>query len=320
MGLALDLKLYYRSHQWTVPRGAPIRFPQSLVFFLKGMLMGIADVIPGVSGGTMALITGIYERLIHAIRSINHRFITLALKGDMKGARENARAIDIQLLAPLLVGILAAVALFAWIIDYLLTNQTGPTYGFFFGLILASAILVSNYVERIEPKHIASGVVGFVIVFLIIGIDQIEGNHALPIIFLAGSIAICAMILPGISGALILLIIGQYQHLLDAVNDRDLVVLAVFAMGAIIGIILFARLLDHLIKNHKSLTMAFLFGLMLGALRVPVEKIGGATDTGSMMDITMVVIPAVLGFLAVTIIERKSRNVEGALEEGTSKV
>ena len=296
-----------------------MRLPQSIVFFLKGMLMGVADIIPGVSGGTMALITGIYERLIHAIRSIDFRFVTLALRGDLKGAKENARAIDYQLLAPLLVGILAAVGLFAWVIEYLIKNQTAPTYGFFFGLILASAILVYNYVERIEPKHIGSCVVGFVLVFLIIGIDQIEANPALPIIFLAGAIAICAMIRPGISGAHILLIIGHYDHLLDAVNDRDFVVLAVFAAGAIIGIVLFSRLLDHLIKNHRSLTMAFLFGLMLGALRVPVEKIGGATDTGSMTDIAFVVIPAILGFLTVTVIERKSREVEGDLGEGTSK-
>jgi putative membrane protein len=297
----------------------PIRFPQSLVFFLKGMLMGIADVIPGVSGGTMALITGIYERLIHAIRSIDFRLLTLALRGDLKGARENARAIDYQLLAPLLAGILVAVALFAWVIEYLITDQTGPTYGFFFGLILGSAILVSHYIDRIEPKHIVTGLAGFALVFLVVGIDKIEGDHSLVVIFIAGVIAICAMILPGISGALILLIIGQYKYLLASVNDRYIPPLAVFAAGAVIGIVLFARLLDHMLKNHRSLTMAFLFGLMLGALRVPAEEVGGVTDTGSMADIALVVIPAVLGFIAVTVIERKSRDVEGDLGEGTSK-
>jgi putative membrane protein len=259
----------------------------------------------------MALITGIYERLVHAVRSIDFGFIPLLLRGDRKGAKENARAIDYQLLAPLLAGILCAVVLFAWVIDYLLNNQQGPTYGFFFGLILASAILVSHYVDRIRPEHVVSGLAGFLLVFLVVGVERVEGDHTLPIIFLAGALAICAMILPGISGALILLIIGQYDVMVDAAKTLDLPVLAVFAVGALVGIVLFSRLLDHMLENHRSLTMAFLFGLMLGALRVPAERIGGATDLDSPLDIATVVVPAVLGFLLVIIIMRKSRALDG---------
>lgn len=281
--------------------------------FLKGMLMGMADIIPGVSGGTMALITGIYERLIHAIRSIDFRFVTLALRGDRKGARENLRSIDYPLFVPLLLGIFLAFVLLARLMRFLLDEGTGPTYGFFFGLILASAGFVYNYVDRLDGQHFVSGFAGFVFVFVIVGIEELEGNHTLPVVFLAGVVAICAMILPGISGSLILLIIGQYDHMLDALNDRDVRTLGVFAVGAVIGILLFARLLDYMIKHHRSVTMAFLFGLMLGALRVPLEKIGGATDLGSVPGVLLVIVAAVLGFILVLAVERKSREIEERL-------
>jgi putative membrane protein len=287
-----------------------IRFPDFPVIFLKGLLMGMADIIPGVSGGTMALITGIYERLIHGIRSIDFKFVTLAIRGDLKGARGNLRSIDYPLFAPLLLGILVAFIILARIIDYLLDHQTGPTYGFFLGLILASAIFVYEYIERVDLKNIASGVAGFVLVFLIVGIEQLEGNHSTPLIFLAGVIAICAMILPGISGSLILLIIGQYDHMLDAFNDRDLATIGTFAIGAAIGIILFSRFLDHMIQNYRSMTMAFLFGLMLGALRVPVEKVGGDTDLSSIPVVLLVTVTAILGFVLVLAAEQRMAGIE----------
>jgi putative membrane protein len=261
----------------------------------------------------MALITGIYERLIHAIRSIDFRFVTLALRGDRKGARANLRSMDYPLIVPLLLGIFLAFVLLARLMRFLLDEQTGPTYGFFFGLILASAGFVYKYVDRLDGPNFVSGFAGFVFVFVIVGIEELEGNHSMPVIFLAGVIAICAMILPGISGSLILLIIGQYDHMLDALNDRDLRTLGVFAVGAVIGIFLFARLLDFMIKRYRSLTMAFLFGLMLGALRVPVEKIGEATDLGSVPSLLLVIVTAVLGFIMVLAVERKSREFEEGL-------
>ena len=295
----------------------PIKFPGFPFIFLKGLLMGMADIIPGVSGGTMALITGIYERLIHGIRSVNFRFVTLALRGDRKGARENLRSIDYQLFVPLLLGILLAVIIFARVIEYLLDEQTAPTYGFFLGLILASAVFVYKYVERFTVQYLVSGIVGFLVVFLIVGVNELEGSHAPLVIFLAGVIAICAMILPGISGSLILLILGQYHFMLDAVNGRDLLVLTIFAVGAIIGLILFSRLLDYLIKNYKQMTMAFLFGLMLGALRVPAEKIGGSTDFDTLPAVLIVIASAVLGFVLVFAVERRSGEMKAGSGSGT---
>jgi putative membrane protein len=238
----------------------------------------------------------------------------------MRGARENLRSMDYQLFVPLLLGIFLAVIILARLIEYLLDHQTAPTYGFFLGLILASAVFVFRYVERFTAKHVVSGVAGFLVVFLIVGLDQLEGNHAPLVIFFAGVIAICAMILPGISGSLILLILGQYHYMLDALNDRDLVVLAIFAIGAVIGIILFSRLLDHMIRNYKQLTMVFLFGLMLGALRVPVEKIADSTDFSTLPAVLIVGATAVLGFVLVFAVERRSGDLKagrGTDDDGT---
>ncbi|MCK4613816.1 MAG: DUF368 domain-containing protein [Thermoplasmata archaeon] len=275
--------------------------------------MGMADIIPGVSGGTMALITGIYERLIHAIRGIDFKFAYHFLKGDVKAARENLKAIDFPLLFPLVFGIILAFLVLAQIIEFLLENHTAPTYAFFFGLILASAGIVSKYVERIDIRHIISCVLGFFLVFLIVGIEEIEGNHSPIVIFLSGGIAICAMILPGISGSLILLILGQYHYMLDALNNRDIKDIITFLTGAVLGLLAFSRLLDHMISHHRSVTMAFLFGLMLGALRVPAEKIGGSADPSAVGDVSLLLLTAVIGFLIVGIIEWRSREIEEKL-------
>jgi len=293
-----------------------LKFPESFVLFLKGLLMGMADIIPGVSGGTMALITGIYERLIHSIRDIDFKFISYFLKRDFKAAKKNFLAIDFPFLIPLGAGIAAALIILAEVIRYLLDYHTAPTYAFFFGLILASAGIVSRYVERIDKNHLISGIIGFVFVFVIVGFEEIGENHSPAAIFFSGAIAICAMILPGISGSLILLVIGQYDYMLNAFTDRDIPDLATFAAGAFIGIVMFSRLLDHMIRHHRSMTMAFLFGLMLGALRVPIEKVGGDADTGVMAEMGLVLVAAVAGFIMVALIEWKSM---GSGEDGFPK-
>lgn len=280
---------------------------------LKGYLMGMADIIPGVSGGTMALITGIYERLIHAIRDIDFKFVLYFLKGDFKASKKDFMSMDLQLLIPLGIGILAAFLSLAQVMRILLDDFTAPTYAFFFGLILASAGIVSKYVEKIDGPHFVSGLVGFVFVFLLVGLDKLDSNHSTPVIFLSGAIAICAMILPGISGSLILLIIGQYDHMLDALNNRTFGDLITFAAGAFIGLILFSRLLDYMITHHKSMTMAFLFGLMLGALRVPIDKIGEHGNLGVISEVGVILLAAIAGFVMVLVIEFKSKEIEEKL-------
>jgi putative membrane protein len=290
-----------------------IRVPPSFVIFLKGMLMGMADIVPGVSGGTMALISGIYERFVGALSSINFKFITRGLKGDREGARKSWMSIDWAFIIPLFIGILLAMVIFARVIDHLLDNFAGPTYAFFFGLILASAGFVYKYVEHLDVRHVLSGVIGFLLVVVVVGIEQITDNHSLPVLFISGAIAVCAMVLPGISGSLTLLILGQYEYFLEALNKGSWKDLIAVGAGAVIGILLFARFLNWLLKSHRSATMAFLFGCMLGALRLPSEIIIAETDATSMTAVVLVLVSAALGFAGVFALERRSESIKERL-------
>jgi len=285
----------------------------SFIIFLKGMLMGSADIIPGVSGGTMALITGIYERLIHAIKGINLKFIPYLIKGEKEKAIENLKSIDFQLLLPLGLGILVAFFTLARLILYLMEYHTALVFGFFFGLILASASVVYKYIEKIDLWCVLSALAGFVGVVLLIGLKEVGENHTLPVIFFSGMVAICAMILPGISGSLILLTLNQYYYMLSALRNvrNQLVEILVFVFGAILGLAAFSRVLDYLLRTHRSGTMAFLFGLMLGALRRPAEEIGSEIKGSYFsLDFTFVLISLALGVFAVFFVELKTKDLK----------
>ena len=275
-------------------------YRETLLIFLRGLLMGTADVIPGVSGGTMALITGIYQRLIHAISQINLTFLFYALEGEWSKAREELRKWDFNLFIPLLAGIGLAVLTMSKVMTMLLTVYTAPTYAYFFGLILASAGFVYKHVDELNLKNITFLIIGLVFAILFVGLNPIQTNHTLPIIFLSGMIAICAMILPGISGAFILLLLNQYEYMLNALNELKIVEIIIFMLGALIGILSFSRLLDYLLDHHKSITMAFLVGLMIGTLRLPYTKISTTMDS-----VWPVLIAAVIGFALVIILEKQ---------------
>jgi len=226
--------------------------------------MGTADIVPGVSGGTIALITGIYERLVHAISSVDLRFISHFIKRDFDGAQ----------------------------------NFEASTYAFFFGLILASAVLLYPKIEGLSIKILLFSVAGFLVATLQIG-------HSLPIIFLSGMIAICAMILPGISGAFILLLLNQYEYMLSVLKDLQFLEIFIFIIGALIGILAFSRVLDRVLRKYKSFTLAFLIGLMLGTLRLLYENIESSIDS-----IWPVVISGLLGFFIILVlIELRKRVV-----------
>jgi len=263
--------------------------------------MGTADVIPGVSGGTIALITGIYERLIHAISKIDFRFILYLLEGDIKSFKENIKKeIDFQLFVPLLLGIGLAILTMSKVISFLLVNYTALTYAFFFGLILASANFVYKHVDAFSLKNIVFLIIGFIFALLFVGLNPIQANHSLPVIFLSGTVAICAMILPGISGAFILLLLNQYEYMIKILNNFQVLEIITFGFGALIGILSFSRILDFLLNNHKSITMAFLVGLMLGTLRLPYQKIATTMDS-----FLPVLVSAVVAFILVFILELK---------------
>lgn len=275
-------------------------YRETLLIFLRGLLMGTADVIPGVSGGTMALITGIYQRLIHAISQINLTFLFYALEGEWAKSRLELKKWDFNLFIPLLAGIGLAVLTMSKVMTMLLTVYTASTYAFFFGLILASAGFVYKHVDELNLKNLTFLVVGLVFAILFVGLNPIQANHTLPIIFLSGVVAICAMILPGISGAFILLLLNQYEYMLNALNELKIVEIIVFILGALIGILSFSRLLDYLLDHHKSITMAFLVGLMIGTLRLPYSKISATMDSP-----WPVLIAAIIGFVLVVVLEKQ---------------
>ncbi len=254
--------------------------PVDILVFCKGFLMGLADIIPGVSGGTIALITGIYERLVTAIGNISAEPLAHYLKGEKAEFSESVGRIDPVFLGVLLAGIGLGALLMSQVILGLLDLFPAETYAFFFGLILASSILIYY---RIEQKHdlpaMAWGIPGFATGLLIGMANPAAFGHSLPVLFLTGAVALCAMILPGISGAYITLLLNQYAYLLKAISSLDLIPLIAFAAGGVAGLLSFTRFLKYLLRTYHTQTLAFLTGLMLGSTIILVDLIrlsGGA--------------------------------------------
>ena len=237
--------------------------PNWLKIYLSGVLMGMADVVPGVSGGTMAFILGIYDRLINALSGVNKASVKMLFKGDVKGLWLH---FDLTFLLLLGLGVLTSIVLFARVISYWLVNYPIFVWSFFFGLILASSVLLIRQIESIrlaEANALLLGVCLGVGVSLLVP-AQLQISYGM--IFLAGMIAICAMILPGISGSFMLLMMGMYGFILTAIKGMQFDVILVFAMGALVGIMSFSKLLKWLLMHYQSLTFALLTGVMLGAL------------------------------------------------------
>lgn len=255
-------------------KGADLeKVKSSLVLIFKGIVMGFADVIPGVSGGTMALITGIYEELIESLESFDPTILVDLISGRLEEFWQGLKAVKYGFLIPLLTGIAFALLLGSQFVRYLLDKYPPYMYSFFFGLILASAILLYFELPEINISSFQAGLLGVIAAILIVGISGGNFGHGLPIILVSGAIAVCAMILPGISGAFILLLIGQYEYILDAIGKlpASLPTLIVFGLGAGVGIISFSRLLSYALERWRPQTLGFLIGLMLGALRKPFE-------------------------------------------------
>jgi putative membrane protein len=226
--------------------------------------MGAADVVPGVSGGTMAFILGIYEELIRGIRSFDGELVRLLLKLNFRGASNH---VPWRFLGSLAAGILTAIFTLAHLIAWLLENRPVLIWSFFFGLVLASVIAVTGHVPKWRFRYVLALALSAAGAFLLVGLTPQTTPDTLPFLFVSASIAICAMILPGISGSFILVLLGKYQYVLQAVNDRNFLVLLVFSLGAATGLILFSRLLNWLLTRRHDLTIAILVGFMLGSLR-----------------------------------------------------
>ena len=238
-------------------------FKDYSLLVLKGMGMGAADVVPGVSGGTIAFIVGIYEELIDSIKSINGESLKLLLTGKIAAFW---KAINANFLLFLVTGIGISVFSLVKVITWLLTEHPILVWAFFFGLVLASTWFVSKDIKKWNWKTILSYVIGIIIAFYITIATPAETPTNLPFIFLCGVIAICAMILPGISGSFILVLLGKYFYIMDAVKTFNIPVMLVFICGAAIGITSFSRVLSFALRKFHDVTIAVLAGFMLGSL------------------------------------------------------
>lgn len=234
-----------------------------LLLWLKGCAMGTADVVPGVSGGTLAFVSGIYEELIGAIKSVDTTALRLLVRLRFK---ELWRHIDGPFLLPVLLGIGTAVFSLARLMTWLLTHHPIGVWSFFFGLIVASALLVAREVGHWDWRRAAALAAGIAAAWWITVATPAETPETWWFVMLSGAIAICAMILPGISGAFILLLLGKYQFIMQAVGNLDIPVLLCFLVGAVAGIVSFSHLLSWLLDRWHDMTVAVLMGFMIGSL------------------------------------------------------
>lgn len=241
-----------------------MRTPKDSVFlFLKGIGMGAADIIPGVSGGTIAFITGIYEELITSIKSVDFEALKLLTSGKFLLFWKK---INGSFLTVLLSGILVSLISLAKLISQLLQDHPIQLWSFFFGLVLVSALVVSRDIRKWKVMVVVSFLLGCLIAFLITQIAPAETPHSIPWIFFSGTIAICAMILPGISGSFLLIMLGKYIFIVKALTEFDLKIILVFSSGCLLGLMAFSRVISWLFKKYRDITIAVLAGFMIGSL------------------------------------------------------
>jgi len=259
---------------------------------VKGMAMGIAETIPGVSGGTIAFITGIYERLLNAIKAWNGKNLKLLFKGKIA---EFYEAIDGSFIVSLFLGMGVGIVSGVFAITYLIEHYIEPLWAFFFGLIIASVVLIVRQVNKWDWIRIVLLIVGTLFAISIISINPVEGNTAYWFVFLCGMIAVSALMMPGISGSFMLLIMGMYGIILPAFksvltqpNMDDILMIGVFALGLVAGLLTFSRVLSWTFRKHHQSTLVILTGFMLGSLykiwpwRMPtswINKINGDIET-----------------------------------------
>ncbi len=234
-----------------------------LLLVLKGMAMGAADVVPGVSGGTIAFISGIYEELISTIGGVN---LSLLKTLKEEGLAAAWKALNGNFIVALFLGIFISIASLAKIISVLLVTQPVILWSFFFGLVVASVLFVGKQVKKWKTTTIISLVLGSAFAYYITILPPLAQSDSTFYIFISGMIAICAMILPGISGSFILLILGSYQTVLNAVKDREILTIATFMAGCVVGLLAFSKILKWTFKNFHDVTVAVLTGFLIGSL------------------------------------------------------
>ncbi|MGI9559416.1 MAG: DUF368 domain-containing protein [Flavobacteriaceae bacterium] len=238
-------------------------FLDYLWLFFKGMAMGAADIVPGVSGGTIAFISGIYEELISTLSQFK---ISLISEFKKKGIKAVWNTVNGNFLLAIFLGIASSILLLSELVTWLLDEEPILIWAFFFGLVLASILYVFKKIERLNAVALIVLLLGVFIAYQITKLEILNSSESYPYLFLSGAIAICAMILPGISGAFILVIMGVYSTVLQAINDKDFLKIATFGFGALVGILYFSKILKWLFAKYKDLTLALLTGFMAGAM------------------------------------------------------
>ena len=239
---------------------------QYIANFFKGLGVGSANVIPGVSGGTIALITGIFERLINALKSFNLTAIKLFFSGKFK---EFAQHTDLWFLASVGAGVVAAILSIARLFEFLFAEYPIYLWSFFFGMILVSIYYVGITIERFNWKVLVSFVIGTAIALFIAFGTPAKENSNFIYLMICGAVATCSMILPGLSGSFVLVLMGNYQLIMiDAVNDLNLKILFPVAVGGVVGLLAFSHLLSWIFKNYRDITIAVLTGFILGSMPI----------------------------------------------------
>lgn len=296
-----------------------------LVVALKGAAMGVAEIIPGVSGGTIALVVGIYDRLVAAIAGLRpaplRHLPYLHRRDNRRAFVDEFVEMDLPFLIALGLGMATMLILLARVVEGILATYPGITYAFFAGLILASAIVLYQYVSVDTPGRIGLSLLVIATAFVLSGLASTTMGHSMPVIFVAGAIAITAMVLPGVSGSFLLVALGQYEYMIAALNDfisgigalvsdrsSDALIEAappvfVFLMGATIGVLSVAHAVSYALERARELTLIVLISLMVGALRVPGEEVLDAWDPSPTW-IGAVLLAAIVGAGAILVFDR----------------
>lgn len=288
----------------------------ALSLFLKGILMGICDIIPGISGGTIAFITGIYSRLINAVKSFSPQlvidFFQYVFRRDKEHLdilKEDIKKLDLVFLITLGIGIGTAILLGSRVMSFLLKNYFTYTISFFVGLILASSKSIYDKIERHHTKNKLFGLLGLLLGISFVFIIPVNINPGLWYVFLGGFLAINAMFLPGISGAFILLILGLYEFILDALHNLldNINVFVVFGVGAALGAFTISRVVSFLFRKDKCKTLYVLLGLVVGCLSIPLKNIYIKNGSWSLLNIIVLILFLVLGLISAKTIDELNK-------------
>lgn len=292
---------------------------EHLIIVLKGMAMGVAELVPGVSGGTIAFVAGIYEELITSINNVHPSLISVWRKEGFKAFWQKLNG---NFLIALFLGMLISIFSFSKLITWLLENKPIPLWSFFFGLVLASVLFVAKAIKKWGAVTVLLLVFGAIVAYFVTTLPPSQNSDSLPYLFFSGALAVCAMILPGISGSFILVLLGSYKTVLDAVDDKNFKILITVTLGVIFGLLSFARLLKWMFDHYKNITLAILTGFILGSLNKiwPWKKVLETKQIGSKTitldenispflfegdnQIIPAVIAAIVGFSLIFILEK----------------